>query len=248
MAQPNDNRSAAGVTANGVRRIRLVVRKARWYPDGDAGPAIETEAAGEEGKPLMIPAPLIRVATGTRVDATVRNALVDTLVLFVQCGIACPRDSLFVAPGETRAVPIRTDRPGTYSYTSFIYRGGAPWFGSAAGSQVGGAIVVDTAGTPPDRVFVIAEWIQRFDTTKANDAERLVMTINGRMWPHPERLRFTVGDTVRWRVVDASADTHPMHLHGFYFRVDSRGDGATDTIYTAAQRRWAVTEETPSKR
>jgi FtsP/CotA-like multicopper oxidase with cupredoxin domain len=34
-----------------------------------------------------------------------------------------------------------------------------------------------------------------------------------------------------------------MHLHGFYFRVDQRGDGATDTVYTESQRRLAVTED-----
>jgi FtsP/CotA-like multicopper oxidase with cupredoxin domain len=33
-----------------------------------------------------------------------------------------------------------------------------------------------------------------------------------------------------------------MHLHGFYFRVDSVGDGETDTIYGDDERRQAVTE------
>jgi FtsP/CotA-like multicopper oxidase with cupredoxin domain len=33
-----------------------------------------------------------------------------------------------------------------------------------------------------------------------------------------------------------------MHLHGFYFRVDSAGDAETDTIYADDQRRMAVTE------
>ncbi|AHG90287.1 multicopper oxidase type 3 [Gemmatirosa kalamazoonensis] len=244
VALPNDNRVPAGVTVAGVRRIRLVVQRAVWHPDADDGPSLVTEVLGEEGKTPMIPAPLIRVLVGTRVDATVRNTLADTIVFFAQCGIDC-RDSLFVAPGQTRALPVRTSRPGTYSYASFLYRGGHPYFESAAATQTGGAIVVDSAGAPPDRVFVIAEWIQRFDTTKVGDDERLVMTINGRMWPHTERLHLTVGDTVHWRIVDASGDTHPMHLHGFYFRVDSRGDGATDTIYSAAQRRWAVTEEPP---
>jgi FtsP/CotA-like multicopper oxidase with cupredoxin domain len=59
--------------------------------------------------------------------------------------------------------------------------------------------------------------------------------INGRTWPFTERLSYTQGETVRWRVIDAAFGLHPMHLHGFYFRVDSRGDGAADTIY---QRDW----------
>ena len=33
-----------------------------------------------------------------------------------------------------------------------------------------------------------------------------------------------------------------MHLHGFYFRVDSRGDGIADTTYSATERDLVVTE------
>jgi FtsP/CotA-like multicopper oxidase with cupredoxin domain len=33
-----------------------------------------------------------------------------------------------------------------------------------------------------------------------------------------------------------------MHLHGFYFRVESKGDGVTDSLYLPEQRRMAVTE------
>jgi FtsP/CotA-like multicopper oxidase with cupredoxin domain len=52
-----------------------------------------------------------------------------------------------------------------------------------------------------------------------------------------------VGDTMRWRVVNASNRPHPMHLHGAYFRVDSKGDEFADTTYALANRRLAVTEE-----
>ena len=34
-----------------------------------------------------------------------------------------------------------------------------------------------------------------------------------------------------------------MHLHGFYFRVDARGNGYEDSLYTLAQRRMGVTED-----
>src|SRR3712207_7271016 len=43
-------------------------------------------------------------------------------------------------------------------------------------------------------------------------------TINGRAWPHTERLRYDIGDPVRWRIINLSTQVHPMHLHGFYFR------------------------------
>ena len=62
-------------------------------------------------------------------------------------------------------------------------------------SQLGGAIVVDPPGTPaPDRVFVLG--LVASDTTVPE-----VVVINGRSWPHTERLTYAVGDTARWRVV-----------------------------------------------
>jgi FtsP/CotA-like multicopper oxidase with cupredoxin domain len=56
-----------------------------------------------------------------------------------------------------------------------------------------------------------------------------VWAINGHSWPHTERFSYTVGDSVRWRILNVSNDVHPFHLHGFYFRVESRGDGLHDT-------------------
>jgi FtsP/CotA-like multicopper oxidase with cupredoxin domain len=59
-------------------------------------------------------------------------------------------------------------------------------------------------------------------------------TINGRSWPNTERIEARVGDTLHWRVINASADVHPMHLHGFYYRLDDitgptvARDGAPD--------------------
>jgi hypothetical protein len=49
---------------------------------------------------------------------------------------------------------------------------------------------------------------------------------------------------VRWRIVNASQEMHPMHLHGFYFRVDAHGSpqADADSVYAPEQRRMAVTE------
>ena len=55
--------------------------------------------------------------------------------------------------------------------------------------------------------------------------EREALAINGKSWPHTERIGLTVGDTARWRVVNGTVRGHPMHLHGFYFRVDATGNG-----------------------
>jgi len=104
----------------------------------------------------------------------------------------------------------------------------------------GGAFVVDSAGArTDDRIFVINIWGDPKDSTYYRNA----LTINGKSWPYTERLTVTLGDTVRARIVNASGRPHPMHLHGFYFRVDARGNGLNDTTYMPAQRRLAVTEE-----
>ncbi|NIP83950.1 MAG: multicopper oxidase domain-containing protein [Gemmatimonadetes bacterium] len=66
--------------------------------------------------------------------------------------------------------------------------------------------------------------------------------INGRSWPATERLYYEPGDTVRWRVVNMTGRIHPMHLHGFYFSVDARGDQGGEVVYGDGERQLAVTE------
>ncbi|MEP6692559.1 MAG: multicopper oxidase domain-containing protein [Gemmatimonadaceae bacterium] len=242
-AVPNDNRIAAGRFANGVQRIRLVAQRATWHPDADTGPSLVVEALGEEGKPATVPAPLVRVRAGTPVEAAVRNALSDTLLVFAMCSRAC-RDSLVVAPGASGVLRFTPAAPGTFVYWAAIKHAGVR-HEAGAGKQLTGAIVVDPAdgASPADRVLVITFWHALWDSTSKSVDERLVMTINGKMWPHTERFHAEVADGVRWRVVNASDATHPMHLHGFYFRVDSRGDGARDSLYAPTARRLAVTED-----
>src|SRR4030095_8304802 len=78
VVRPNDNRTPAGVRRGDTLFLRLVVNRARWYPQADNGPSIVVETIGEEGKPPQIPAPLIRVPVGTQIVATVRNALTES--------------------------------------------------------------------------------------------------------------------------------------------------------------------------
>jgi FtsP/CotA-like multicopper oxidase with cupredoxin domain len=93
-----------------------------------------------------------------------------------------------------------------------------------------------------DRILLISSWLVIDDETTKPPQFREVLGINGLSWPHTERLTYHLGETVRWRVINASVAAHPMHLHGFYFRVDSIGDAESDTIYRQDQRRMAVTE------
>ena len=70
--------------------------------------------------------------------------------------------------------------------------------------------------------------------------------INGLSWPSTERLTYRLGDPVRWRVINLSSQIHPMHLHGFYYRVQRLGDGVRDETVAGAEGRRVVTQMVPS--
>jgi FtsP/CotA-like multicopper oxidase with cupredoxin domain len=239
--QPNDNRVSAGTRRGDTLTIRLVVDRSRWFPQADGAVSVVADAIAEEGKAPQIPAPMIRVRAGTPIAVTVRNALTDSTVTFVglQDRPASSMDSVRLAPGESKTVRFRATAAGTYAYRALV---GKPSL-EVERETTTGAFVVDAPGAPTnDRVFVINIWGD--NPTPSNPmAYRNALTLNGRSWPHTERLSVALGDSVRFRVVNGSARVHPMHLHGFYFRVDARGSGLADTTYGAAQRRLAATED-----
>jgi FtsP/CotA-like multicopper oxidase with cupredoxin domain len=240
---PNDNRRPAGHYRSGVLTVHLVARTGVWEPDGPNGGQHTVEAFAEEGKALETPGPLLRAPAGSRVQASVTNSLAVPLWVYGLGDVRGLADSFLVAPGATVARNFRLDAPGTFYYAA---RGEAR---AALGrthddSQLHGAIVVDPAGAPatPDRIFVISTWYTIDTTTVSGLGPNSVLAINGLSWPYTERIETTQGDTLHWRVVNVTPFEHPMHLHGFYFRVDARGDGARDTLYTAQQQRLGVTE------
>lgn len=251
----NDNRTPAGTLRNGVLTIALEVREGDWHPDRDADPGLVLRAFAETGKPPAIPGPLIRVPEGTEIHATLRNALGDsTLFLhgFSTRGLGDSARPIRLAPGETREVRFTAGSTGTYYYWASSRPGLIP-DRPANDAELAGAFVIDPAGTrgpPRDRVLVLGEWnrearpggvVLRSDLTR--------FTINGKAWPNAERLSYSVGDTLRFRVINASDNPHPMHLHGFYYRVESRGDGSRDVRYDpAAPPQMVVTERVPPGR
>jgi len=245
---PNDNRAPAGRLRNGVLTLQLDAALGTWSPEGEHGPRIVIAAFGERGRggAVQIPGPLIRVAAGTELRITVRNTLdLPLLVRGLYDRGATQSDSIDVAPGAVREMRFRAVTPGTYYYWART-TGNRVGLGRTDDSQLNGAIVIDPVapqgGPPSDRILVITNWVHPADTTLPVGERRELMGINGRSWPHTERFAYTAGDTVRWRVLNLSPRIHPMHLHGFYFRVDSRGTAARDTVYGAELQRHAVTE------
>ena len=258
-AVANDNRTPAGTMVGDTLALRLTVTPVAWHILGDSEPAFTLLAFAEEGKAPTIPGPLIRVRVGTPVLVTVRNPLDDTLVVRGLSERAAFQDSLVVLPGDTTAVSFVARREGTYLYWVPAYSvripDGLRWPNvppRGFDSQLAGAIVVDPPGPfPDDRVFVITALQDRAESAigpaswdRHGTLRRQFNAVNGRAWPHTERLRYALGDSVRWRIVNASQEAHPMHLHGFYFRVDAHGapQAEADSIYAPEQRRMAVTE------
>jgi manganese oxidase len=237
---PNGNTKAAGVRTRGVLTLQLWAGMGRWEPEGAQGTGLEVAAFGEEGHPLTTPGPLVRVPAGTRVRATIRNTLTADLHVFGLHGRPGSSLPVVVPAGRSREVSFALTDPGTYYYwASTDTHGSLVERRSVRDTQLGGAIVVDEGDRPAsDRVLVMTLADER---DKANRLVWDVLTINGRSWPLTERLAHVVGEEVRWRVINLTSRGHPMHLHGFYFSVDSMGNGASDRAIARAERPLVVT-------
>jgi FtsP/CotA-like multicopper oxidase with cupredoxin domain len=237
IVRANDNRQAAGRLRGDTLTLGLTVMMARWYPEADDGPYIEAPVFAEEGRPPQVPGPLIRVREGTVVDITLRNPLSDS-TLWVHGLVTRPAaaDSTPIAPGAAHRFVFAAGAPGTYFYRAHA---GHVDPDVREREQLAGAFVIDSAnGRNDDRVFVINIWGEGVDSTTYRNG----VAINGKSWPYTERIAAAMGDSVRWRWVNASIRPHPMHLHGFYFRIDAKGFVERDTVLTSATQRMAVTE------
>jgi FtsP/CotA-like multicopper oxidase with cupredoxin domain len=239
--QANDNRVPGGRFHGDTLEIRLEVGMASWRPEADSGPAIEVAAFGEEGRAPEIPGPLIRVPAGTVVIASVRNRLTDSTIQVhgLLTRPAAQDDSLVLRPGESTTVSFVAGEPGSYFYMAVLGKHSLKTFANDEREQLSGAFIVDPpGGSPPDRILMINIWGSTIDAITYRNA----LAINGRSWPYTERIEATVGDSVRWRVINASARPHPMHLHGFFFRIDAVGNGLRDAMRSPGDRPMAVTQ------
>ncbi|HSB56175.1 MAG TPA: multicopper oxidase domain-containing protein [Gemmatimonadales bacterium] len=243
---PNDNRRSSGTLRHGVLTVALEARTGVWRPEGDSGRALDVAAFGETGKALSTPGPVIRVPLGTEIHATVRNGLDRALTVFGFGRIRGQPDSVIIPPEATAPLRFKATVPGTYYY--YAKRGVDPiGIRLVEDMQLHGVIVVDPPNAPrrpADRIFALSWWCAVAPPSPSG-LSRCTMAINGLSWPHTERLAYTQGDSVHWRVVNFTELDHPMHLHGFYFRMESKGNGLTDSLYAPEQRRMGVTEILP---
>ena len=229
----NDNRRPAGTLRDGKLELKLDIVEAAWFPEAESGPSVMMQAFAEVGRAPEIPGPMIRVPEGTEIHVTIHNSLPDSEVVVrgLHARPATTDDVVTIPAGATREVTFQSGAPGTYYYWAtstkqpLTYRVGKD-------SQLSGAIIVDPRVGPPatDRTFIIGLYSDDPDSAAGREPHpREIAVLNGKSWPYTERFTFTEGDTVAWRVINASPGPHPMHLHGFYFDVERNGGEAADS-------------------
>jgi FtsP/CotA-like multicopper oxidase with cupredoxin domain len=243
LVAPNDNRRPAGRLRNGVLTLEIEATMGTWQAEGSGGPRLDVEVFAERGRAPQAPGPLIRVPAGSELRITLRNRLNRPVLIRGLYDRSADRpDSVDLAPGAVRAVSFRATTPGTYYYWGRTV-GDGNGIGRTDDSQLLGAFIVDPpSGSIPDRILFLHAWVHPSDTGLPVGRRREILAINGKSWPTTERFAFTVGETVRWRVINGNTRIHPMHLHGFYFRVTASGTATRDRLYSTAQQRQVVTE------
>ncbi|MGH7632112.1 MAG: multicopper oxidase domain-containing protein [Gemmatimonadaceae bacterium] len=246
---PNANLHRAGTLEHGVLTVTLEAAESE-IAFGAHERSLRIAAFSEAGKAPMLPGPFIRAPQGTEMHLSMHNSLAVPLTFLVPAAIhGAPdqpdaMDSMVVAPGAVGQFSIHATVPGNYVYRA-IGHDDASVVAELTGA-LAGAMVIDTAGAaaePRDRVLVImavpdSQWVVKVDSMGRAALRRargtvllgglggqFTYTINGRSWPGTERVAATAGDTLHWRVINASGQLHAMHLHGFYYRVDALTGG-----------------------
>jgi len=236
----NDNRTPAGNLKDGILNLRLELRQARWYAEAADGVYEDVYAFAEQGRPLQIPGPLLRVPQHTRIHGSIHNLLPLAAKIYgLHSHPGDPDAFVELKAGETREVQFDAGEPGTYLYWATT---SSAHFDNAEERQgeetlLTGAFIVDPPGAREnDRIFVIVDW------DRGASGGGFILAINGKSWPETERLTYRAGEAVHWRIINATSVAHAMHLHGFFFTVDGVGDPAHFVRYPELQRRKAVTE------
>lgn len=253
-ARANDNRVPAGTLKNGILTLKLDLVETNWFPEMEPGPSLQVYSFAERGHEPQIPGPLIRVPQGTKVRANIHNTLPISIFLrgfdSHEGGDLEPHE---LAPGATIDVNFDASVVGTYYYSARTAKQTIREVGTLPvsedlpmgegpfeiESQLNGALIVDPPGSQiDDRIFVITVWMRGV----IHGPFREVPALNGKSWPYTERLSQRLGDTIHWRVLNPSMSDHAMHLHGFYFQVNSLGDGEHDHLFSGVASPHAVTQ------
>ena len=242
---------------NGVKVFSLTAQPVKWNILKD----VQVNAWSYNG---MVPGPLIHVTESDRVRFVVKNNLPEPTTIHWH-GIQVP-NNMDGIPDETQK-PIQ---PGeTFTYEFVAKPAGTYWYHSHFDSDkqisvgLSGAFIIDPKGglNPKpdiDKVLMLNEWRvidgQTYAAMPATNMDGNYFTINGKAYPDTETITAKVGQKVRLRFIGSGQMMHPMHLHGFPFKiVETDGNPVPlaaqmmkDTVAVAPGERYDV-EFTPDR-
>lgn len=209
---------------DGVKVFELTAQELRWETE----PGVFVDAMGYNGQ---IPGPEIRVQPGDRVRIVVRNEMRQPTTLHLH-GVTVPNGMDGVPyvtqdpimPGGFFTYEFRVvDPPGFYVYHSH--------FNSTeqVGKGLYGAFLVEPRGGF-SRLY--GERIEVETTMFLGDGPTGYV-LNGKGFPATQPIVARLGDDVLIHLANDGAQIHPMHLHGYHFRVVAEDGFVLDEPYMA---------------
>ncbi|QOV92397.1 multicopper oxidase family protein [Humisphaera borealis] len=214
---------------DGVKVFHMVAEEV----DHEFAPGLRARCWGYNGS---VHGPCIEAVEGDRVRFFVTNRLGAATTVHWH-GLIVPNgmdgvgglSQKAIPPGETYAYEFTLRQNGTFMYHSHHDEM------TQMGMGMVGMIVVHPRGVPPDqrpdRDFVLQthEWAIKVGTNRPDPnvmTDFNVLTFNARAFPGTAPLVAKLGDKVRMRFGNLSAmDHHPIHLHGYYFKVTETDGG-----------------------
>lgn len=256
-AQTQGSQPLAYREENGVKVFELTTYAVQW-------PILDGVSATAYTYDGTVPGPLIRVTEGDRVRVLVKNKLPEPTTIHWH-GVEVPNamdgvpdmTQAPIQPGETFTYEFVAKPAGTFMYHSH-FEGDIQ-----VGAGLYAPLIIDPKtpeSDPPDvdLTLMISEWLVRGDLTYAampmGGMEPNYFTLNGKAFPSTETIHVKVGQRVRLRLMGIGQFIHPMHLHGFPFKVVAT-DGhpvpeavqfTKDTISIAPGERYDI-EFTPTE-
>ncbi len=207
---------------NGEKIFKLTAQPVKWNILKD----VTVTAWAYDG---MVPGPLIRVTEGDKVKILIKNNLPEPTTIHWH-GIQVP-NNMDGIPDETQK-PIQ---PGEIFTYEFIAKpAGTYWYHSHFDSDkqisvgLSGAFIIEPksglASRPAiDKVLMLNEWRvidgQTYAAMPATGMDGNFFTINGKAYPDTETINAKVGQKIRLRFIGSGQMIHPMHLHGFPFKI-----------------------------
>jgi len=223
---------------NGVKEFHL----AAGPVDREFAPGMNVKCWGYNGQ---TPGPTIEAVEGDRVRILVTNKLPEHTSIHWH-GLFLPNGMDGVS-GLTQP-PIGSGETWVYEFIlrqhgTFMYHPHADEMLQMAVGMMGFFIIhpKEAENPPVDRDFAIMlhEWAVHPGTYRPDPAVMTdfnMFTFNSKVFPATDPLVVKTGDRVRIRIGNLSMDEHPIHIHGYSFRITG-----TDGGKIAETGRWPET-------